>query len=212
MVLIPFHGKAIYAHERILSAGCVSFRDSNSINTNESLSTRSQKLLNLVRYFVGRILLPRLLNSPQDNVINLSDTKVSQDSFESAIKYMYGFKFKGVRRPPRLIADLAEVALIAQEFEITGLFEVVSEIANRAVVECFGNEAKLRTFLDGVEDYGTCCQTRRVFLPFAVQILGENFFELHQMESLHKTIGWRPELGRNLLKYLGDNFDKIEHK
>ena len=123
---------------------------------------------------------------------------------------MYGFKFKGIGRPPHSIADLAEVALIAQEFEITGLFELVSEIANRAVVECFGNEAKLRNFLDGVEYYGT--PPSRVFLPFAVQILGENFFELHKMESLYKAIRWRPQLGGDLLKYLGDNFDKTEPK
>jgi hypothetical protein len=143
----------------------------------------------------------------QDNVIAFGGAELSQDSFESAIKHMYGFDFKGVGKPPHSLLDLAEVAAIAEALEITGLFELVSKITNRAMIKSFGDEAKMKQFLCIGRFYGRGVQNGlRVFQPFATNIIAENFFDLHKTEALHDLFYWVPNLAREVLRFMGDHF------
>lgn len=199
MILILGYGKPIYAHEQVFSAGCEDFRGGR----HDWMSTNSEERLNLVRCHPGSILiLPHAYLTLQSNVINFGVCRgVDQDSFESAIKHMYGFKFKGVGKPPHLLLELAEVAHIAQLLQITGLFELVSEIASRAMIECVDNEAKMRTFLS-VGRHISQDMIRgkhRIFHPLAVDILGSNFFEIYNMKVVRDTFNSVPSLARDLL-------------
>jgi len=180
VILILGYGKPIYAHEQVFSAGCEDFRGGR----HDWMSTNSEERLNL------------------SNVINFGVCRgVDQDSFESAIKHMYGFKFKGVGKPPHLLLELAEVAHIAQLLQITGLFELVSEIASRAMIECVDNEAKMRTFLSvGRHISQDVIRGKpRIFHPLAVEILGSNFFEIYNMKVVRDTFNSVPSLARDLL-------------
>lgn len=206
MVLIPLFGKPIYAHEKVLSAGCESLRDGHAVCVNKSAVAKHQGLLKLVRCHASSILLSCLPMLLQDNVIPFGGARVSQASFEAAIKHMYGFKFKGVGNPPHTLLDIAEVATIAEELEITGLFELVSKIADSCVIDCSDNEAKLRNFLCLGRFYGRGVQNgEHIFQPFATHVLGVNFFELNNTEALHDLFYWVPNLARAVLRYLGDN-------
>lgn len=140
-------------------------------------------------------------------MIAFGGPELSQDSFESAIKHMYGSDFKGVGKPPHSLLDLAEVALIAEELEVTGLFEVVSKITNRAMTESFGDEAKMKQFLCIGRFYGRGVQNGlRVFQPFATKIIAENFLDLHKTEALHDLFYWVLSLAREVLRFMGDHF------
>jgi hypothetical protein len=78
----------------------------------------------------------------QSNVIHFGPVKVGHESFESAIKHMYGFKFEGIGEFPHSLLDLAEVAFFAEKLEITGLSKRASVIAKYAMLKCVGDEAK----------------------------------------------------------------------
>jgi hypothetical protein len=136
---------------------------------------------------------------------------VSQQAFESAIKHMYGFKFKRVGKPPHLLMELAEVAHIAELLGITGLFELVHEIANRAMIECVGDEAKMKKFLFIGRHYGQgVIGDKHIFHQLAVEILGENFFEIYNMKVVRDTFAWVPTLMSDLLQSLGDTHHSAE--
>jgi hypothetical protein len=115
VVLIPREGKPIYAHEGVLAAGCGNLRGGSAVCVNKHDLAKQQKLLNLVRYRASSILLRCLLILLQDNLITFGGARLGQASFESAIKHMYGFKFKGVGQPPHSLLDLAEVVLPSQK-------------------------------------------------------------------------------------------------
>jgi hypothetical protein len=51
---------------------------------------------------------------------------------------MYSFEFEGVGEPPCSLIELAEVVTIAKQMNITGLSELVSKIANRAMTPWSG--------------------------------------------------------------------------
>ena len=149
---------------------------------------------------------------PQSNVIHYNfGAHLSHDSFESAIKHMYGFEFKGVGKPRHLLIDLAEVALIAQLLGITGLREQVSEIANRAMTECVNNEVKMKNFLYiGRHDTKFLYASEHIFNTLAVEILGKCFFEIYDMEVVRYTFNRVPTLMSDLLQYLGDSHHSEE--
>ena len=202
MVLIPRDGKSIYAHEEVLAAGCKYLRDGLSICVNPSLN-------GLVRYYAIWRLFSCLLNCSQAGTIKFLGRVISQASFESAIKHMYGFEFNGVGgKWPHSLIELSEVALIASDLRITGLYELVCEIADRAMIESLGNEAKLKMLMcAGGRFAGEYCKIEPVFHPLAIRLIGENFFERHKSEVFHEVLGWRPELERDLLSFLGDHLD-----
>jgi hypothetical protein len=202
LVLIPHDGKPIYAHENVLAAGCDNLRDAYAVCVNENGSAKQRELLQLVRCHASSISLACVLMLVQNNVIAFGGRKLSQDSFESAIKHMYCFEFKGVGHS---LLDLAEVAVVAEELEIIGLYELVSKIANRAMSECVNNEAKMKDFLSIGRHYGQGVITgKRIFYPLAVEVLGKNFIKIYDRQVVQDTFALVPTLMSDLLQFLGD--------
>jgi hypothetical protein len=73
----------------------------------------------------------------------------SPDSYEFVLKYIYGFRFEDDDdyALPHTLYKLAEVAQIAKLWEVNGLLWLVTDAADRFLVESLGNEYKLQEFL-----------------------------------------------------------------
>jgi hypothetical protein len=118
----------------------------------------------------------------------------SPDSYEFVLKYMYGFRFEGDGdyALPHTLHKLAEVAAIARLWEVNGLLWLVTEAADRFLVESLDNEYKLQEFLY-IQTWtvkGRGCVT----FPLAHRVLAKHLAELNKSPSFRRMIGKRPGL------------------
>jgi hypothetical protein len=122
------------------------------------------------------------------------------DSYEFVIKYMYGYRFTGLGEGlimPHTLYKLSEVAQIAKLWEVPGLVELVSEAADRALIEILSDEYKLQEFL--YTQTWKDCKRGRVSHSLAHKILGKHLAELNKSPSFRKTIRLRPNLAVDIV-------------
>jgi hypothetical protein len=118
----------------------------------------------------------------------------SPDSYEFVLKYMYGFRFEGDDdyALPHTLHKLAEVAAIARLWEVNGLLWLVTEAADRFLVESLGNEYKLQEFLY-IQTWKDKVRGRVTF-PLAHRVLAKHLAELNKSPSFRRMIEKRPDL------------------
>jgi hypothetical protein len=127
----------------------------------------------------------------------------SPDSYEFVLKYMYGYRFEGLGgyAMPHTLHKLAEVAEIAKLWEVNGLLWLVTEAADRFLVESLDDEYKLQEFLYIQTWKGK--GRGRVTFPLAHKILGMHLAELNKSPSFRRTIEKRPDLAVKVVLAVG---------
>lgn len=118
----------------------------------------------------------------------------SPDSYEFVLKYIYGFRFEDDDdyALPHTLYKLAEVAQIAKLWEVNGLLWLVTDAADRFLVESLGNEYKLQEFLYIQTWKGKVRGS--VTFPLAHRVLAKHLAELNKSPSFRRMIGKRPDL------------------
>jgi hypothetical protein len=123
------------------------------------------------------------------------------DSYEFAIKYMYGYKFADIHclSMPRTFRGLTDVAAIAKCLDIPGLFALASRASRVALIECLNlnSEAKLEDFFSVTT--WMFSPIDRLFPPLACKILAENIVKLNKTLTFRQMVRVRPKLAVQVL-------------
>jgi hypothetical protein len=158
----------------------------------------------------------RLLSSIQGKTVvflDLDDT-VGRKAIETAIKFMYGIKVlgDGGSPSPKSLIALARIAVFAEKYKITGLFEAVQEATTRTLLDCLNDEGMLdHHFCCTVYSYNKSNSDAIAIFRFATRIFGDNIGKLYSKAVFQHMLADSPRLAVDILVYVAEKQSRAEN-
>jgi hypothetical protein len=143
------------------------------------------------------------------------DNSLCSTSMRVAILIMYGFDVIGQNisaiEKPTMLIDFMQICVVAVQYEIDGLLEVVLKAASEALTGCLSHEDEERVdsalshfFGFGVFGWDSMLNDAR-YTPLMLKVLREHVHEINDEQVFRKLLDDNPLLVRGLFDAVVDD-------